>query len=302
MNDILTKCGVIPAIVQTHLKAYYWVIHWMKDMTMWFPNRKCGVSRKCCQRVRVYSLRMNRMQSRMESIVEKRTICSICVIDCWIWIQLCGQRPRWYTILLVNDSQILNHPFLRAVLPTSRFVPINKLKHCDIPLLNKTVRDSSRVCIKQRLLNMTCGYNELSKWLDNFVHHVDSVAAVLLVHVYTPVLHLRVDESVKPSLYMNTLLEGCHRRVFRVWRVLTQLITQSNTSQAQILRSHGQILLSGVNDGFFSRIGSNVAQNRANEVGNLLVDNVQSLRHETAFLIDGAIENKCLWMGTLRMP
>lgn len=93
---------------------------------------------------------------------------------------------------------------------------------------------------------------------------------------------------------MNTLLEGCHRRVFRVWRVLTQLITQSNTSQAQILRSHGQILLFGVNDGFFSRIGSNVAQNRANEVGNLLVDNVQSLRHETAFLIDGAIENKCL--------
>ena len=150
MNDILTKCGVIPAIVQTHLKAYWLLFLWMVDTITWFPNRKCDASRKCSRNAPVSSSQMNRMYHLKNVKVEKRTISSICVIDCWIWIQQCVQQPRWSVFVYVNDTQILNHPFLRDVLPTSRFVPINKLKHCDIPLLNKTVRDSSRVCIKQQ--------------------------------------------------------------------------------------------------------------------------------------------------------
>ncbi|KAK8806075.1 CRK7 protein kinase [Blastocystis sp. subtype 4] len=110
MTDILSKCGVIPANVRSYLKA--------NNYSIPQPGMRC-----------IKELFTDCVCVNFTSESDKTSLLDLCD-------RLLDMNPS----MRPTTQMILNHPFLKDVLPTSRLQPLDKMKYCQQPLLNMVMR------------------------------------------------------------------------------------------------------------------------------------------------------------------
>ena len=137
---------------------------------------------------------------------------------------------------------------------------------------------------------------------NNLIDRVHRLRVVVALVVGVPSLDLIAPDHVCFRKRRRPLEEGRLGSVLRVHCVQTRVQRRRLSRKRQVLRANRQRLGLRVHDRLLAAIHGDVAKQRGDEVGQALVNDVQSLRDESPLRINGPTQHVRARMRQLRNP